>query len=336
MKVFSAPASLQHDPGLELHNGAFVPHAECQNRLTSIQAALNTSQPAVDHGMDPILAVHDKDYVAFLQRAYEDWHSAGRPGNAIPYVFPIRGRRPLTLSRIDAELGRYSFDCGTPIAEHTWQAAYGSVQSALSALADVMDNKSQAFAICRPPGHHSGADYFGGYCYLNNAAIGAQAALTKGATRVAILDVDYHHGNGTQDIFYERGDVLTISIHADPKTDYPFYWGHADETGAGQGSGKNLNLPLPRGTGWKDYAPVLDQALNVVQRFDPELLIVPFGADTFDGDPISHFTINTEEFARISSAIRRLNLPTLITMEGGYAVENLGSNVASFLGGFSA
>ena len=174
----------------------------------------------------------------------------------------------------------------------------------------------------------------GGYSYLNNAAICAERALAKGARKVAVLDVDYHHGNGTQDIFYARNDVLTISLHADPKTDYPFYWGHADETGEGAGAGFSLNLPMPRGTLWADYQIKLAHAIERVQGFAPDLLIVPYGADTFAGDPISFFGIETPEYTDMAVMIAGLDLPTLICMEGGYAVEALGANVAAFLAGF--
>jgi acetoin utilization deacetylase AcuC-like enzyme len=174
----------------------------------------------------------------------------------------------------------------------------------------------------------------GGYCYLNNVAIAAQYACDQGAERVAVLDIDYHHGNGTQDIFYERGNVLTVSLHADPKTDYPFYWGHADETGTGQGAGANLNLPMPRGTDWPDYGGELAKGIDVVGAFQPDVLIVPYGADTFIDDPISFFEIRTEDYKAMGAKIAALGLPTLITMEGGYAIDALGANVASFLSGF--
>jgi acetoin utilization deacetylase AcuC-like enzyme len=188
--------------------------------------------------------------------------------------------------------------------------------------------------LCRPPGHHSGSDYFGGYCYLNNAAIAAEAAIAQGRKQVAILDVDYHHGNGTQDIFYARADVAFASIHADPETDYPFFWGRPDETGEGEGEGANLNLPLKRGTRWNDYERALGRALEQLGAFGPDLLIVSFGADTWGGDPISHFQLETADYRSIASRISSAGLPTLIVMEGGYAVEALGANVAEFLSGF--
>jgi acetoin utilization deacetylase AcuC-like enzyme len=198
----------------------------------------------------------------------------------------------------------------------------------------VLDGERTVFALCRPPGHHAGADYVGGYCYLNNAAIAAEAALAAGRSRVAILDIDYHHGNGTQDIFWARGDVLFVSIHADPSTDYPFFWGYADEVGEGEGEGATFNLPLPRGTRMPQFAAALDAALDRVAHFAPDLLICSYGADTFAGDPISHFSIETRDYQEIGRRIAALNLPTLIVMEGGYAVDALGENVASFLTGF--
>ena len=335
MKSFHSPAQALHAPALELQNGQMVPYAEKASRVNAILSAINTPSTPADHGLAPITAVHSPAYISFLQRAYADWKAAGRPGDAFPYVFPIRGRRPLNLSRIDAELGQYAYDCGTPIAEHTWETAYWNAQTALAAMTHVLGTSSPAFALCRPPGHHAGADYMGGYCHLNTVAIAAQYARDKGAKRVAILDVDYHHGNGTQDIFYERAEVLTVSLHADPKTDYPFYWGHADETGTGNGASTNLNLPMPRGTDWPAYRQQLARGIETVASFKPDVLLVPYGADTFSGDPISFFNIETADYKHMGADIAALGLPTLITMEGGYAVEALGANVASFLSGFT-
>lgn len=334
MKAFFSDHQSKHAPALELQNGELVPHAESHARVDAIKSVLTDVTVPTDHGLDPILAVHDPDYVSFLQRAHHDWVAAGRPGDAFPYVFPIRGRRPLNLQRIDAELGQYAYDCGTPVAAGTWDTVYWSAQSALSALEHVLSGAPTAFAFCRPPGHHAGRDYMGGYSYLNNVAICAERALQTGAQRVAVLDVDYHHGNGTQDIFYERPEILTVSLHADPVTDYPFYWGHADETGSGAGEGAALNLPMPRGTGWTDYVTTLTQAIERVQAFSPDLLIVPYGADTYAGDPISYFKIETGEYSEMASLIAALNLPTLICMEGGYAIDALGANVQAFLAGF--
>ena len=330
--VFS-PRELGHAPARELHNGGWTAHAETPARATSIVAALPPLRPAIDHGDEPLRAVHTAEYLDFLVQAHGLWRAAGRDGDAIPYVWPVVVRRPLRLDRIDALLGRFSFDAATPIAEGTWDAAYWGAQSALTAL-DIVLTGETAFALCRPPGHHAGADYFGGYCYLNNAAIAAVAARAGGCGRVAILDVDYHHGNGTQDIFCDDASVFYASLHADPATDYPFFWGHADEIGGGPGTGATLNLPLPRGTAIGAYLAALDIALTALDRFAPDLLIVSFGADTFVDDPISGFTLTTPDFATVARRIATLGRPTLIVMEGGYATADLGANVAAFLSGF--
>lgn len=327
---------LSHAPAVELHNGGWIQHAEAAGRAEAIASAVPDLRPATDFGVEPLLRVHPDDYLDFLSGAHSEWLATGRSGDAIGYAWPVVGRRPLRLERIDAKLGRFSYDASTPIAAGTWQAAYWSAQTALTALQPLLDERERtSFALCRPPGHHAGADYLGGYCYLNNAAIAAQAAVDAGR-RVAILDIDYHHGNGTQDIFFERGDVLFVSIHADPATDYPFFWGHADETGSGVGAGKNLNLPLPRGTACDDYLAAMRTGLDAIRGYRPDLLVLSFGADTFEGDPISHFALGADDYPVIAARIAALGLPTLVVMEGGYAVDALGHNVAAFLGGFAA
>lgn len=329
MRCFWDERQRAHAPVAEFFNGALHPAAEHGGRIDAILSAIGATEAPADHGMAPLLRVHSADYLDFLRTAHADWLAAGREGDAFPYTFPVIGRRPLTLERIDARLGAHSFDTATPIGPGTWEAAYWSAQTALSGLAAVLGGERSVFALTRPPGHHAGRDYCGGYSYLNSAAIAAEAALAAGRKRVAILDVDYHHGNGTQDLFAGRSDVAFASIHADPKMDYPYYWGHADES-----AGNILNLPLPRGTDWAAYEPALVQALNWLAKFEAELLIVSFGADTFAGDPISFFDLQTADYAPIARRIAALGLPTLIVMEGGYAVDALGANVAAFLSGF--
>jgi acetoin utilization deacetylase AcuC-like enzyme len=334
MRTVFDPRQLGHAPALELMNGGFVPFAETPARAEAILAALGPAEAPIDHGEAPLRAVHDEAYLAFLWAAHQDWRAAGREGDASGYAWPVVRRRPLDLERIDAKLGAYSFDASSPIAAGTWEGAYWSAQSALTALDHVLAGERAAFALCRPPGHHAGRDYLGGYCYLNNAAIAAEAAAAAGR-RVAILDIDYHHGNGTQDIFYGRGDVLFVSIHADPKTDYPYFWGHEDETGEGDGEGATLNLPLPRATDLGAYLPALDAALARIAAFAPDMQIVSYGADTFIGDPISHFRLETRDYQALGRRIAGLGLPVLAVMEGGYAIDALGANVASFLEGLS-
>ena len=334
MRRFFAPAQRAHAPREELHNGGFMPYAETPARVDAILAAIGETELPPDRGDGPILAVHTRGYLDFLQAAPRLWRQAGRPGDAIPYAFPIRGRRPLALSRIDALLGQHAFDATTPITAETWTSAYASAQSALAATDAVLGGERADFALCRPPGHHAGADYCGGYCHLNTAAIAAQAACDAGVERVAILDIDYHHGNGTQDIFWERADVFYASVHADPATDYPFYWGHADERGARAGEGTTLNLPLPHDTRINAFRAAQARALDGLARFAPGLLVVSFGADTWEGDPISHFALRTEDYLLLARDIAECGWPTAILMEGGYAVDALGRNVASFLSGF--
>ncbi len=334
MRAFLDPRQRGHAPERELHNGGFTAYAEDPLRVDAILAAIGGSEDATDHGEAAIRAVHDAGYIDFLKSAHARWTAAGRPGDVTGYVWPVVGRRPLNLDRIDALVGRYSFDASTPLTAATWVAAYGASQSALSALGAVLAGDKAAFALCRPPGHHAGADYLGGYCHLNHAAVAAQAARDAGHARVAILDIDYHHGNGTQDIFWERADVFYASVHADPATDYPFYWGHADEVGEGAGEGTTLNLPLPQGTRIDAFRAAQAKALEAITAFAPSLLVVSFGADTWEGDPISHFKLTTADYATLARDIAGCGWPTVIAMEGGYAIDALGRNVASFLSGF--
>ena len=328
MRCFWDERQRAHRPAGEFFNGAMHPAAEHAGRVDAILQAIGRTETPTDQGMEPLLRVHSADYLKFLRTAHQQWRAAGREGDAYPYTFPVVGRRQLRLNRIDALLGQYSFDTSSPIAEGTSEAAYWSAQTALAAVDAVLEGERTAFAFCRPPGHHAGADYLGGYSYLSNAAIAAKQAVAAGR-RVAILDVDYHHGNGTQDVVGGRAEIAFASIHADPSTDYPFFWGHADER-----QGNILNLPLPRGTDWSAYEPALARALDWIAKHEADLLIVSYGADTFEGDPISHFRLKTSDYAPMAGLIASLGLPTMIVMEGGYAVHALGANVGEFLSGF--
>lgn len=335
MQAFYDPRQALHRPRLEMHNGGFVDYGERSTRAESILAAIGPTQIPADLGEVPIEAVHGRAYLDFLRTGHALWREAGREGDALPYVWPVVGRRELSLKRVDALLGRYSFDATTPLTSTTWDAVYASAQTALAATHAVLGGDRVAFGLCRPPGHHAGHDYMGGYCYLNGAAIAAQSARDAGARRVAILDIDYHHGNGTQDIFWDRADVFYASIHADPASDYPFYWGHADERGDGAGLGATLSLPLQRGAGHEELRSAQIEALDAVAAFAPDLLVASFGADTFEGDPISFFRVTTPEYRELGAQIAERGWPTVLLMEGGYAIDELGANVASFLGGFN-
>ena len=333
MRCFFDRRQREHAPTEEFFNGALHPAAEHGGRVDAILAAIGPTEQPRDLGMEPLLRAHSPDYLSFLQAAFREWQAAGREGDAFPYSFPVVRRRPFEFDRIDAKLGLYSYDTASPIGPGTWNASYWGAQTALAAL-EIALSDGAAFAFCRPPGHHAGCGYLGGYSYINNAAVAAEQALALGRSRIAVLDIDYHHGNGTQDIFYDRADIRFASIHADPRTDYPFFWGHADERGEGPGEGANLNLPLPRGTDLAGYEQALGQALEWIGGGSPDLLIVSYGADTYAGDPISHFALQTPDYTRLAERIAELRLPTLVVMEGGYAVDALGANVAAFLSGF--
>lgn len=340
MKIVYSPRHRAHHARQEINRGELVPAHETPERAEAILSALQSAGvglvvPPEDFGLDPILRVHDAGYVSFLQEAHVRWTASGRSGAAIPMAWPARDMpRVLRSTALDAQLGHYSFDIGTPITAGTWDAALASAHCALTAADIVRSGEPAAFALCRPPGHHAGHDYSGGYCYLNNAAIAAQHLRESGQERVAILDVDYHHGNGTQALFYNRADVFYASIHGDPASEYPYYLGHADETGRDAGAGHNLNLPLPVGSGWPEWSAALDTALDTIAAHAPQALIVSLGVDTFAGDPISKFRLETAHFPQIGQHLAALELPTVFLMEGGYAVAAIGRNVAGVLGGF--
>jgi acetoin utilization deacetylase AcuC-like enzyme len=236
---------------------------------------------------------------------------------------------------LDGRLGFYSFDCGTPITATSWQAIKASADVALTGAGLISGGARAAFALCRPPGHHAGSDHFGGYCFLNNAALAAQKLRDDGAKRVAILDVDYHHGNGTQQIFYRRGDVLVVNIHADPDQEYPYFLGFADEAGAGAGEGFNVNMPLPWGTEWPAWAEALEAGLKRILAFGADAIVVSLGVDTYKNDPISKFRLDHDDFTAMGGMIARANIPTLFVMEGGYAVAEIGVNAVNVLTGFN-
>jgi len=324
-----------------MHDGRIVPCHESPERAAMIldafrAAGLGEVIAADDFGMAPIERVHGAAYVEFLRTAYAAWQAEGRGGSALPFNFVGAGmRRDRVPEDIDGKLGLYAFAADAPIVAGTFEAAVASAHSALTAARRVWAGERGAYALCRPPGHHAGRDSYGGYCYLNNAAIAAQWLRDAGAERVAVLDVDYHHGNGTQDIFYERDDVLTVSIHADPVKEFPYFLGHADERGRGAGKGYNRNFVLPWGTEWPAYRETLLEALREIAAFRPEAVVVSLGVDTFKGDPISRFALDRGHFGGIGAAVGSIGLPTVFVQEGGYAVEDIGANVAAVLQGFA-
>ncbi len=287
-----------------------------------------------DHGLDPIRAVHPDRYLTFLQTIFDRWtRIPGASSEVIPNIHPANRTDGYPKSAV-GQAGFHMTDTSCPIARATWPAAYASAQSAIQGARLVLGGERAAYALCRPPGHHAFAELAGGFCYLNNSAIAAQALSTAGR-RVAVLDVDLHHGNGTQGIFYARGDVLTASVHAHPERYYPFFWGYPDETGAGEGEGANLNLCLERGTGDDGFLAALDRAQDKITRFGADTLVLALGLDAFRGDPFAGLAVTTPGFARIGRAVRGLDLPTLIVQEGGYLCPELGQNLEAVLGAWA-
>jgi acetoin utilization deacetylase AcuC-like enzyme len=340
MQVVHSPLHARHDGGVELHRGELVPSYESPDRIDHILRAVQASGLGViaprEFAIERLHAVHDPAFVEFLRTAYARWQEEGRGGSMLPSGFPARSlRRDRVPEGVNGAMGYYAFDAGTPIVAGTWDAAFAAARCALTAAALVSDGAKAAYALCRPPGHHAAHSVYGGYCYLNNAALAAQALRDAGFARVAVLDVDYHHGNGTQDIFWTRDDVFFASLHGSPETEYPYFLGFADERGAGAGEACTLNLPLPRGTGWTAYGDALDVALRAIERFGADALVVSLGVDTFEGDPISSFALNGTHFLAIGERIAALRLPTVLVQEGGYAVEEIGANVGAVLAAFA-
>lgn len=342
MKIVYGNRHRGHAGAMEMMYNRFVPMFEKPERMDQILSRLRETgfgdiiEPDA-HGLDAVHRIHHPGFVTFLETAWERWgKEMGIGGFATAYMFGMRGMSQTPGDSIQAMLSCYTFDVCVPIVAGTWEAIRSAVDATLTAQALVQQGERAAFALCRPPGHHASQDLAGGYCYINNAAVAAQAFRDQGASRIAILDVDYHHGNGTQRIFYERDDVLYASIHGRPEEEYPFLMGFASERGAGKGEGFNLNLPLPKGSGWASYGPALDKAIAAIGAYKPDAVVVSLGADAFKDDPVSAFKLESEDFIRIGEAIGRLGLPTLFVMEGGYAVEALGINIVNALRGFEA
>jgi acetoin utilization deacetylase AcuC-like enzyme len=348
MLTIHNPVHHLHQGRHEMFRGRLVPCHETVQRLDHVIAELqrrslgplctpDADTPELD---DALARLHTPRYLHFIEHAWDEWVAidpAHAQLDALPSVWPAPGmRRDVLPDNFAARMGLFSFDAGTPLTAGSWTAARAGAACALTAAREVSAGRVRsAFALTRPPGHHAGADFFGGYCFLNNAAVAAQALRDGGAARVAVLDVDYHHGNGTQSIFYERDDVLTVSIHGDPRTEYPFFLGHADERGAGAGVGFNLNLPLPRGTDFTRWRAALHAGLAAVESFGADAMVVSLGVDTFEGDPISGFTLRSADYFDVGEDIASASLPTVFVFEGGYAVAEVGINTVNVLEGFN-
>ncbi|MCA8869378.1 MAG: histone deacetylase family protein [Rhodobacteraceae bacterium] len=339
MKAIFDDRQWKHQPRHFMANGAILPNPEQAERIDRLMAGAKaagcTFAPPDDAGMGPIAAIHSPEYLTFLSTIYDRWQRIEGSGDeVIPNIHPANRTDSYPKSAV-GQAGFHQADTACPIASGTWEAAYWSAQTAITAADLLLAGERTAYALSRPPGHHAFVDLAGGFCFLNNSAIAAQRLLA-GGRRPAILDVDVHHGNGTQGIFYGRDDVLTVSIHADTERFYPFFWGQAHERGRGAGLGYNLNLPLARGTDDAAYLAKLDVALTRIADFGANVVVVALGLDAFVGDPFKGLAVTTEGFGRISSAIAGLGLPCLIVQEGGYICDQLGDNLTSALGGFAA
>lgn len=337
MKAFFAAEQKLHDPKMFLSSGAPQPNPEQPARADRLLEGARAAGLAIerprDHGLGPIAAVHTPEYLDFLQHIYQRWRRIeGASEEVIPNIHPLARDGAYPASAV-GQAGYHVADTSAPISAETWESAYWSAMSAVEAATTVAGGAPAAYALCRPPGHHAFADVAGGFCFVNNTAVAAQV-LRGSAARVAILDVDLHHGNGTQGIFYARPDVLTVSIHADPVRFYPFFWGHADERGEGPGLGYNYNLPLPRKSGDAQFLDALNTALRRIRAFAPDALVIALGLDAHESDPFGGLSVTTPGFARIAEAIAMLHLPTVIVQEGGYLSEELSTNLTSFLTGY--
>ena len=346
MRVFHSPDHLHHSPKNFIARGQVIQSPEQPKRADILDLAAREAGHemiiADNHGLDPVRAVHDAGYLTFLERAWDLWSALPNPGGEIiPNVHPGRNMSAAPVATV-ALAGHYQADTACPIGEGTWEGIQASADVAVSAALSVMhqrragDTGAHAYALCRPPGHHAFADQAGGFCFLNNSAIAAQTCLDQGAERIVILDVDVHHGNGTQGIFHDRSDVLTISLHGDPSAYYPFYAGYASETGTGAGEGYNVNLPLAFGTGDDDYLVALSGALAKIKEYGPDVLIIALGLDASKDDPLAFLSITTDGFRRIGAAIGAVGPPTLLVQEGGYISDSLGDNLVAALAGFES
>lgn len=345
MNAFFTRAQMLHDPLQFMRMGRI---AECNDlpsrtevlldALTSVGVSVH--EPA-DYGLDPLLAVHAPHYLAFLHDAYARWSAHAQAGPEVlpnvSYYLNARQedqmRSPCRSTSIVGQAAFYLGDLACPIGPHTYTSALRSAHTALAACDSVLAGNRAAYALCRPSGHHAHSDRAAGFCYVNNAAVAAQHLRGK-FSKVATLDVDIHHGDGTQQIFYRRDDVLTISMHADPTEYYPYQTGYADEIGFGEGEGYNLNLPLTHGSGNAEFLAALDQAGQAVTTFGAEVLVLSLGFDAHKQDPLSVLELDTDCFYEVGRRIQALNLPTVIVQEGGYAIDEIGGCLRAFLRGF--
>ena len=342
--IFYSADHLLHQPKYEYDRGIQIPYQEQARRIESAREALlslswtQEIRPELHLPLATITRVHSDALISHLQDsskfAEEQEQILGQENLYLyPWIFPLNIQMREGLLKSPDSAGCFAFDTYAPIGKNTWQAVYSSANLAYCAAQSIIHQESQVvYALCRPPGHHAGREIMGGYCYLNNAAI-AEEQLKQAWGRGAILDIDYHHGNGTQEIFWDDPEVLFVSIHADPTDEYPFFSGYAAERGGEQAYGANLNIPLLKGCDDNTYLHGLDHALSAIRAFQPNWLVISAGYDTCQADPSTYFNLTDEVYSEIGKRIGALNLPTVIVHEGGYAIEHNGLLAARLLPG---
>ena len=351
MQVVYSPSHLGHDITHETFMGVLVPANEVAERAEIIRTALDADggfprQEPTEHGDAPITAVHDPGLVRFLSSAWSEVRRQGIPRSFLSAdTYPNRkmfeGMSSDAVERLVREpvfaggrAGFWGLDSAAPLVAGTYVAARGAVDVALTTVDLVLDGgATAAYGLCRPPGHHAARSMYGGYCFFNNAAVAAHDITRRTGERVAILDVDFHHGNGSQQIFWRRGDVRYVSIHAHPDRQYPYFLGRADETGEGEGAGENLNIPLDAGATNDDYLAAVDVACESIAAVPGSVVVVSLGFDTYGLDPIGDFALTTDVYHEVGRRVAALGRRLVILQEGGYHRPSLGENARAWLRG---
>lgn len=341
MKVILSDVHEAHVAPFEIVGGREKPAVEHPGRATAIRDALKKigghSFQAPEHPGDaPVLAVHDPALLHHLEDAWRAWDEIGNVGPAMPDTFAMSGLMERAIeppATIEGRLGYFCFDMGTPILEGTYVAVRESADIALTGAREVLHGEQYAYALCRPPGHHVATSIYGGYSYLNNSSIAARFMQRGTGSKVALLDVDYHHGNGTQEIFWNDPNVLAVSLHGDPDFEYPYFTGRIEETGGDRAPGSNLNIPLPKGTTGERFLVEVERGLDAATGFGAEMIVVPFGADTASEDPLGTFELHAEQYRSIGGMLRATGAQVLVVQEGGYDVTATATAVTELLAG---